>query len=166
MQKNQLPCPQNSKHLSFLALLTVFIVRSCILHQLTLEGYLEQFIFFLELTGWKRCSVNATRCAKEAAGFLYVYMTIAIFVFSGIWWSHRRTWHVERGFLQRQHPDHATTKGQPDRELFFFPPPDLMQVFYSKQTIMSPCLFPAVDIRKPGRWGRDRRRGKLMELHC
>lgn len=23
-----------------------------------------------------------------------------------------------------------------------------------------------MDIRKPGRWGRDRRRGKLMELHC
>lgn len=35
---------------------------------------------------------------------------------SGIWWSHRWTWHFERGFLQRQHPDHATTKGQPDCE--------------------------------------------------
>ncbi len=34
----------------------------------------------------------------------------------GIWWSHRWTWHFERGFLQRQHPDHATTKGQPDCE--------------------------------------------------
>lgn len=35
---------------------------------------------------------------------------------SGIWWSHCWTWHFERGFLQRQHPDHATTKGQPDCE--------------------------------------------------
>jgi len=31
--------------------------------------------------------------------------------FSGIWWRHCWTWHFERGFLQRQHPDHATTKG-------------------------------------------------------
>lgn len=37
-------------------------------------------------------------------------------VFSGIWWSHCWTWHFEWRVLQRQHPDHATTKGQPDCE--------------------------------------------------
>ena len=38
---------------------------------------------------------------------------------SGIWWSHCWAWYLKRGFLQRQHLDHATTKGQPDCMLDF-----------------------------------------------
>uniref|UniRef100_A0A8D3CM60 Tyrosine 3-monooxygenase/tryptophan 5-monooxygenase activation protein, beta polypeptide a n=1 Tax=Scophthalmus maximus TaxID=52904 RepID=A0A8D3CM60_SCOMX len=45
----------------------------------------------------------------------------------------RRARHLERGLVQRQHADHAATKGQPH----------------------------SVDIGKPGRRGRDRRRGEL-----
>lgn len=83
---------------------------------------------------------------------------------SGIRWGHCWTWHLERGFLQRQHPDHATTKGQPDCKLH-------AAACFDWRLRDSPVIdvfvyFPAVDIRKSGRWGGDRRRGKLMELHC
>lgn len=41
----------------------------------------------------------------------------------------------------------------------------MILIFHSKSWPFL-ILFPAVDIRKPGRWGRDWRWGKLMEVHC
>lgn len=42
----------------------------------------------------------------------------------------------------------------------------LIDILHESPVINVFVFFPAVDIRKSGRWGGDWRRGKLMELHC
>lgn len=97
--------------------------------------------------------------------------------------SDRRAWHLERGLLQRQHPDHAATKGQPHCKCLQYTPCPcnaiqmhnsliLLELYTSSVWIqwtqwLDLFFYPsaAVDIRKPGWWGGCRRRGELKALH-